>query len=262
MSRLSELASSVDGKPPKGTWPTFLQPFPVKISEVRDPTPDGTLNEKIETAIREQGDKYKNSTEAQCLMTRWDMHDLYESVALIGQAACDVARMVPLGRRTTPEGVPENVPLSVTESWGLIYTKGSRTGNHTHWPSLWSFCYTVKANDCCSPFILGDLRQRVELPKGIGLDDVEGVLEPKEDMTVHPKTGQLVVWPAWLMHYVPEMTCDCDRIKIAGNIDRCDFITSKPQTGPDRRAYGSGQHIYGEPVDTILDAGDVHPVTE
>ena len=106
---LRDLAASVSPSKKAKPWPNFLQPFPVKVKEVADPTNGGVLNEYIEKAIREAGDKYENRTEAKCLMTRWDMHDHYESFRLIGEAAIGFASMVPLAKRTTPEGEPENV---------------------------------------------------------------------------------------------------------------------------------------------------------
>ena len=218
MSRLSELAAGVSPKKPAKPWPNFLQPFPVKIKEVADPTNGGVLDEYIEKAIREAGDKYENRTEAKCLMTRWDMHDYFESFRLIGEAAMGFASMVPLAKRTTPEGEPETVPLRITESWGLIYGKGNSCGKHTHWPSLWSYTYCVKGDDSHPPLVFPDMVEKYSLSNGI--DDG---LAPHEDMSVTPKTGQLVIWPAWLYHYVPEQQVDSERIMIAGNLDRADL---------------------------------------
>ena len=218
MSRLSDLAASVSPSKKAKPWPNFLQPFPVRVKEVADPTNGGVLNEYIEKAIRKAGDKYENRTEAKCLMTRWDMHDHYESFRLIGEAAIGFASMVPLAKRTTPEGAPETVPLSITESWGLIYGKGNFCNSHTHWPSLWSYTYCVKGNESHPPLIFPNMVERSSLSNGI--DD--GVVA-HEDMAVVPKTGQMILWPAWLFHYVPEQEVDDERIMIAGNLDRADL---------------------------------------
>ena len=222
MSRLSDLAASVSPSKKANPWPNFLQPFPVKVKEVADPTNGGVLNEYIEKAIRKAGDKYENRTEAKCLMTRWDMHDHYESFRLIREAAIGFASMVPLAKRTTPEGEPETVPLSITESWGLIYGKGNFCNSHTHWPSLWSYTYCVKGNESHPPLIFPNMVERSSLSNGI--DD--GVVA-HEDMAVVPKTGQMILWPAWLFHYVPEQEVDDERIMIAGNLDRADIAWDK-----------------------------------
>jgi hypothetical protein len=57
-----------------------------------------------------------------------------------------------------------------------------------------------------------------------GIDD--GVVA-HEDMAVVPKTGQMIIWPAWLFHYVPEQEVDDERIMIAGNLDRADIAWDK-----------------------------------
>ena len=206
MSLLSELAAKVEPQPKKTAkpWPVFESSFPVKIKEVADPTNGGVLNEYLEKAIREAGDKYENRTEAKCLMTRWDMHDHYESFKVIGEAAIGFASMVPLAKRTTPEGEPETVALSITESWGLIYEEGNSCNSHTHWPSLWSYTYCVRGDERHPPLVFPHMVD-------------------KDDMAIVPRTGQMILWPAWLHHYVPKQEVDDERIMIAGNLDRADL---------------------------------------
>ena len=36
---------------------------------------------------------------------------------------------------------------------------------------------------------------------------------------VKPQAGQIIVWPAWLNHFVGVHGCDHERIMIAGNLD-------------------------------------------
>ena len=55
--------------------------------------------------------------------------------------------------------------------------------------------------------------------KGI-LASVDSVFDQMEEpVEFTPKTGQMILFPAWLNHSVPKHTCDHERIKIAGNID-------------------------------------------
>ena len=213
MSSLSKLANTLSSKK-ESKWPSFYQPFPLKIKDIEDPTNGGVLNEYIEKGIREEGDKYENRTEAKCLMTRWNMHDDYESFNLIGQAAIALAHSAPLAKRTTPEGDPQIIPLKIKESWGLIYSKGQFCNTHTHWPSLWSYTYCVKGNDCCPPLIFPDMQEAVNLSNGMD----KGIV-PHSNSAIVPKVGQMILWPAWLQHYVSVQECDCDRIMIAGNLD-------------------------------------------
>ena len=99
MNELSNLSKLANDLTPK-KWPKFTSNFPVKVKDIADPTNGGVLNSLLEKGIRKEGDKYENRTEAKCLMTRWNMHEDYESFDLIGNAAIGLAQMVPLAKRT------------------------------------------------------------------------------------------------------------------------------------------------------------------
>ena len=106
--------------------------------------------------------------------------------------------MNPLAGRSKPDGTPDPIPYGITESWGLIYNKGNFTSTHSHWPSTWGFVYTVQASDKCSPLIF----------------DQSNLMD--EPMDITPKTGQMILFPAWLNHSVPKQQCEHERIKVAG----------------------------------------------
>jgi hypothetical protein len=147
------------------------------------------LNERLESAIRDAGDYFAGrNTSASCLMTRWDMHDYYDSFVEISEAAITVAEGGALAVRTHPDGTINPIKLYLQESWGLIYEKGHICKAHTHWPSVWSYTYCVKACDTCAPLVF-------------------------------PVTSQLIVFPSWVSHAVPEHKCDHERIMISGNLD-------------------------------------------
>ena len=195
LSALSNLSSSF--KPRVGGWPTFSEKFPLKV-KLLDPAIHIDLDKELEFAIREAGDELKGRTEAKCLMTHWQMHKDYQSFSMIGDAAITVADSCPLAKRTLPDGTPEKVPLYIKESWGLIYKKEQYANRHTHWPSLWSYTYCVKANKCCTPLVFPTATNNLKIV---------------------PETGQLILFPAWVMHEVHEQTCDHERIMISGNLD-------------------------------------------
>ena len=113
-----------------------------------------------------------------------------------------MAKQLPLASRTDEKGNPEEVPLKVLESWGLVYRKGESTDAHTHWPALWSYCYCVSACEDCVPITFPNM------------DTYWG----GNDQVSH-ETGQILLWPAWITHRVYEHECDHDRIVVAGNID-------------------------------------------
>ena len=137
-------------------------------------------------------------TQAKCYRTRWDMHTEYESFWNLGKIAIEIAKMNALAGRSKPDGTPDPIPYGITESWGLIYKRDNYTSPHSHWPSTWGFVYTVQACDKCSPLIFDQMDESVEFV---------------------PKTGQMLLFPAWLNHSVPKQQCEHERIKVAGNLD-------------------------------------------
>ena len=177
--------------------PKFYQRFPVVIESL---TNVENLNFVLKSAIRKAGDAFDGSrnSSAKCLMTRWDMHKEYESFAMIGDAAIRLAKLVPMAERTKMDGTPYPVELEIDESWGLIYRKGQRTSKHMHWPSLWSYTYCVSGCSNCSPFTF----------MGVNVFD----------KFIKPKAGQMILFPAWIMHKVPKHKCEHERIMIAGNL--------------------------------------------
>ena len=195
MSALSKLVYGVEQDANKKPWPYFVEKFPVKTLIIEN---EG-LCKDLEDAILKEGDHLQKRTAAKCLMTKWNMHEDYESFAQVGDYARKLAQQWPVAQRTYPWGEKEVVPLYVKESWGLIYEKGNKTNVHNHWPSLWSFTYCVKAGECCSPLVF---------PTATPMK-----------MEIVPKTGQLILFPAWIMHEVHEHTCDHERIMLSGNID-------------------------------------------
>ena len=190
---MSELSDMVYGKGNK-PWPHFTEKFPVKTRVIKNEE----LCKDLENNIRQSGDHLQKRTSAKCLMTKWNMHEEYDSFAIIGDYAINLAHSCPVSQRTTPDGKKEDVPLYVKETWGLIYVKGNTTGIHNHWPSLWSYTYCVKANKCCTPLTFPTATKKLEIV---------------------PETGQLILFPAWVMHEVHEQTCDHERIMISGNLD-------------------------------------------
>ena len=195
MTALSDL---VYGKG-SGPWPHFTDKYPVKVQQLTGPFGIGLDNEQLEKDIREAGDDLQGRTAAKCLMTRWDMHTVYQSFVFVSEKAMEIADACPLATRTDTKGNTLKVPLYLNETWGLIYTKGQSAKIHNHWPSLWSYTYCVSACGHCSPLVF---------------PTTEGV-----PYVVFPKTSQIVVFPSWLHHEVPEHKCDHDRIMLSGNLN-------------------------------------------
>lgn len=216
MSRLSQLAAALE--PRKGV--NFMEKFQTKVlqldqtmhynidratSEVAigqyeyDWLAGGNLNTALESDIRSSGDAFagRNSS-ASCHMTKWDMHKHYETFSAIGELAISAAKEMPLAKRSHADGTDNPIDYYVQETWGLIYTKGHTCKAHTHWPSCWSYTYCVTACEDCSPLVF----------------PTSG-----EDHSVSPRSGQLILFPSWVNHYVPVQKCDHERIMISGNLD-------------------------------------------
>ena len=177
MSALSDL---VYGKG-QGPWPHFTDKYPVKVKQI-----EGIDNNQLERDIREAGDHLGGRTPAKCLMTRWDMHTVYESFVDVSEKAKEIANACPLATKTDTNGNTLKIPLYLNDTWGLIYTTGQSTKVHNHWPSLWSYTYCVSACNQCSPLVFPNA---------------------KEPLSITPKTSQMIVFPSWLQHEVPEHTC-------------------------------------------------------
>ena len=189
MSALSDLIYGKDKKP----WPYFTDKYPVKVKQIT-----GLDNDQLEKDIREAGDYLGGRTAAKCLMTRWDMHTVYESFVLVSEKAMEIASDCPLATKTDTDGTPLKVPLYLNDTWGLIYTKGQSAKVHNHWPSLWSYTYCISACEECAPLMFPNA---------------------KEPLSVTPKTSQMIVFPSWLQHEVPAHKCEHDRIMLSGNLN-------------------------------------------
>ena len=192
MSALSKLV----GKPQPWHW--FSGKYPVKTKQVNPPA---SFTKTIKENILEAGDALQGRTAAKCLMTKWNMHDDYKTFRMVGEEAIEVANLCPVAKRTKPDGSPDDVPLYIKESWGLMYGKGHTCEEHNHWPSLWSYTYCVEACKKCAPLMFNDSAN-------------EGT-----PFHLFPETGQLIVFPAWLNHSVPKQECEHQRVMVAGNLN-------------------------------------------
>ena len=189
MSALSDLVYGKDKKP----WPHFTDKYPVKVKQIT-----GLDNDQLEKDIREAGDYLGGRTAAKCLMTRWDMHTVYESFRLVSEKAMEIADSCPVATKTDTDGTPLKVPLYLNDTWGLIYTKGQSTKVHNHWPSLWSYTYCVSACEECAPLVFPNA---------------------KEPLSVTPKTSQMIMFSSWIKHEVPAHKCEHDRVMLSGNLN-------------------------------------------
>ena len=140
--------------------------------------------ENLADIIRDSKDVQNRSTNVKAKMTDWYMHKEFEWV-------CDKAIEL------ADENNPHKIKMEVGEVWGALYRKGEYTKEHDHWPNLWSFVYTVEGCINCAPLVF---------PNGASTPPI------------WPEEGNMVLFPAWVLHQVPSHRCNHDRIIVAGNI--------------------------------------------
>ena len=118
--------------------------------------------------------------------------------------------------------IPDYLPV-FTQVWGMGYDVNDATPAHSHEPAFVSFTYYPYIED-------QKIVQPLEIcayPNGEIEIDVSMCAEHVNDkakqwgetiFSIPPKTGQLVVFPAYVYHQVKPVTVKCDRYCIAGNL--------------------------------------------
>jgi uncharacterized protein (TIGR02466 family) len=107
--------------------------------------------------------------------------------------------------------------VAKTHMWAMVMRDGDYTIPHTHPDSHWATVYYADA---------GDADESAHPESGVinFIDPRSGFLPiPGLDMTqgefvVNAKTGQLLVFPGWLMHYVHSYRGSRPRVSIACNV--------------------------------------------
>ena len=90
---------------------------------------------------------------------------------------------------------------------------------HDHGSSIWSGCFYVKTHSESAPIIftnsLGTYRQHWP-DRSVRGESNEFI---KSQQIVNPAEGELIIFPSYLVHSVPQELTDQDRICISFNID-------------------------------------------
>ena len=163
--------------------------FDVKFPVVQKNYSNKDLQHRLAQTCRNIGDVQKSSTNVQASMTGWYMHETDSDFMEVCRMAMDFAY------ENSPR---QGVPFMPYDCWGAIYSKGNYTKTHEHWPQIWSWVYNVECCEKCSPLVFNDVPQGAHY--------------------VYPKSGNMILFPGWIRHSVPEHQCDHDRIILAGNL--------------------------------------------
>lgn len=109
--------------------------------------------------------------------------------------------------------------------WANILRKGSHHTSHVHPQAVWSGVYYAKV-----PKGVGDLNAKyddqsqgclvlVDPRPGIQMTTVSNQdMQFVEKMEVCPAEGMVVMFPAWMSHYVPYVEVEGDRVAVAFNV--------------------------------------------
>ncbi|MBA5687983.1 TIGR02466 family protein [Rugamonas apoptosis] len=98
------------------------------------------------------------------------------------------------------------------EAWVNMLDVGGSNLSHVHPHTLLAGCYYLQACEQSSPIVFRDPRP------GVMLTALPGTgVHSESTVSLHPKPGQLVVFPSWLEHRVELHTGPQARISIAMN---------------------------------------------
>ena len=177
--------------------------FPIQVTtnvhyvNLHEDTQD--LNPRLEKFIRKTGDQMKKTTNVKADMTFFDtVCDEFKELHKILSPY--------LKEFYVADKQKDNLKIDpiFVETWGAIYRKGDYTVKHVHEPSKLSWIYYVKASKNTAPLYIHQIVNE------------EG---KKEVFQIKPKISDLVMFPSWTPHSVPEQKSDEERICVAGNIN-------------------------------------------
>ena len=150
-------------------------------------------------------------------------HDTAEIVELrqmIAQAIRDVTL-----RFATRE--PESSGIWMN-GWANVLRENNYNRLHDHHPAGWSGVYYVQVGDSARDGSLNGIIEFIDPRSGITAAKVPG--EPfHQQIRVAPENGLLLLFPAWLKHYVYPYRGSATRIAIAYNVNFEDRSGAKPE---------------------------------
>ena len=102
--------------------------------------------------------------------------------------------------------------------WGSVYNKGGYHPPHNHPRSVFSGTFYASIADDMSPLIIMNPTApfRGHEP---AFRPQDATAFTAESMVVKPKANQMLMWPSWLYHHVPEMTVKGPRVAFSFNVD-------------------------------------------
>ena len=140
--------------------------------------------------IVDLGDVQKSKTNVKAPMSDWNLNEQHPLV----QRLCDKALSI-ISTVSNEETNFNEPKFYIRRCWGASYGKGDWTKVHNHGASAFSWCYYVRMPEGASP-----------------------IMFPEANLTIHPKEGELIIFPGIVAHSVPSSDCEEKRIMIASNV--------------------------------------------
>jgi len=192
---LKELAESVNNRPELHRH-SAGQPFHVNFPIIKEKVSfDEEFNNQLIRIIQVRGDTQHHKTNVKAEMTDWFMQKQHKHFQEVGDKAIEIAK----------KNSPYDMEMELFDCWGVIYQKDDWTKTHDHWPHPWSFVYYIRCGEEDAPLQF-----------------------PDADLSIHPSSGEMVLFPGWVRHAVPIQDHDSERIIVAGNISPVLFPLAHP----------------------------------
>ena len=189
--------------------------FPVEIPTIqKNPVHlvrmnlEASMISSLKKIIRSHGDEQEHASNVKADMTDWFMHHQYQEFKQLSIRVEGELKKVTGG--SGDKATQKDLPYLTTECRGAIYRKGDQTVPHTHWGSLWSWCYYLKVPEDAPPFRFANVISKTSM--------VDNNLESKF-LDVYPQEDDLIFFPSWMVHCVPKSNSNQERVMIAGNVD-------------------------------------------
>ena len=197
-----------------------IQLFPTAIWKTSiDPTADGGLNQSLleKILIDKIRDPQSSGKE------KWNTHrNLHEDPEL-----AELNATVLTAARWALDSIAiKYTDIEITGCWGNVAAPGASHSRHSHPNNYLSGVYYVQADEGADKITFHDPRPVTGL---IRPPKISQTVETAEVTHLDIKPGDLVLFPHWLVHSVPENKSNRERISIAFNIMFSDYMTmTKP----------------------------------
>lgn len=189
----------------------IAQTFATPVARIPRPYAEiinGQLAELVLTKADAAGNQYTYKTETLSDLMQWD----HPTVEALSDWVLQMAKQFvqTLGRQQRPD-LPD-FEVVVGSSWASIYRKGDQHEAHFHPNTALTAIYYVQAPDVCELDLL-DPRAHVDY-----YDPGITIAGEGSRIRLRCNPGELLLFPGWVKHAVPEFDRDGIRISISWNL--------------------------------------------